>query len=309
MNALLPATLFYGLLLTATAASADVQKVGADGTVHRLAVETLMSGNKTNGTVLRHTRQFSDGTKVSAYVSGTLDAAIERDVTLEVDPVSEEPVIAWSRNDGTGFDLFMSRFENGAWRLPVLVFRGGGDDVESQVRIDRRLVHIVWQHQDGSFLVLYRQSFDRGSLAPVYGPEPLTAEGVYQIPLTDESVGDSPEPSAECSFFAAELPKRSPDEPGRFAMYGVRDVPVPVDYRQILVMPPTMKEHGRAKARFVSKRFVFYLVSGGRLYYSMRVDGRWSDVRIIELTDGLLASDAELHIEELIQRWEYSSAN
>ena len=114
----------------ATAPSpAEVQKLASDGSVYRVDLVPWVQAGKPNGTVLRMTRQKPNGGKETFNIAGTDDAVVERDPSLEIDPSSGRPLVVWARNDGPGFNLYVSRYD-GTWSTPQLLARLDGDDLE-----------------------------------------------------------------------------------------------------------------------------------------------------------------------------------
>ncbi len=289
----------------ATVARADIQKISPDGTVHRVDVEQYLSGGRVVGTALRHTRQGPSGAKESSLVPGTDDPAVDRDPAIEIDPVSGAPVLVWSRNEGAGFDIVLSRFEGGSWLPFVRVSSGGGDDLLPQVGPGKKLVHVVYRQSAGSQapLSFYRSSFDRATLGPAYGPELLPLDGFPYVPPEGESApGTDAPPPSDHVFFSSDVPALRPGDPGRIVVWGVRDDPVPIGFRQGFLLPSDVKSVLQHRAGWLACRFGLWFATGSRFYYTTRVGGRWHEGRFVELSSTTSLADARLQLEEMIRK-------
>lgn len=289
----------------ATTANADVQKIAPDGTVHRVDVEQFLSGGKVAGTALRHTRQMPGGAKDSSLVPGTDDPAVDREPALEIDPVTGAPLLVWSRNEGAGFDIVLSRFEGASWLPFVRVSSGGEDESQPQIGSGQRLVHVVYRQSTGfqGVFQYYRWSLDRATLGAVYGPEQLPLDGVPLVPPEGESsAGSDAPPTGAHVFFSGDLPALRPGDPGRIVVWGVRDDPVPVGFRQGFLLPADVKSVQQHRAGWLACRFGLWFTTSGRFYYTTRVNGRWHEDRFVETSSGTAVSDARLQLEEMIQK-------
>jgi hypothetical protein len=288
--------------LAAAPARADVQKVTADGSVHRVDVDVYTSAKGT-GTGIRYTRQKPAGGRETSWVPGTDDVAIDQDAVLDVEPSSGRPVLVWSRNEGTGFDLYIARLENGAWTAPRLLMHGAGDDTLPQMRYDDRYLHVAWRQLDPSGSVsLYRSSFDPTSWAPIYGPERIPIDDVAPVPPSGSSTTGPAVPSMSFTYFCGAVPGALPGDPGRMVAWGVRDEPLPIGYHQIFSLPQDVTTVTSAEAGYIGGRFTLWFVSGAKAYYTVLTSTGWSSLRLIELNAQTSAADARAQIHSLNKR-------
>ena len=62
--------------------------------------------------------------------------------------ISGLPIVTWGKNNGSGFDIVESHFENGAWTTPAIIAAGvtTSIDPEPSIAIDKQtgVVHIVY---------------------------------------------------------------------------------------------------------------------------------------------------------------------
>lgn len=297
-------TAVLALVLWAVAgepARADVQKIAPDGTVHRVDVEVFNTGQTGSGTRLRHTRQSPGGMTESTIVAGTDDPAVDREPSLDIDPVTGRPILVWSRNEGAGFDVVLSRYEGQGWAPFVRVTSGGGDESSPQVGSGNHLIHVLYRQGMSAQTSFYRSSFDRTSLAPVFGPELLPVDGMPFVPPEGESTPSSaPPPAADHVFFSAAVPGARPGDPGRILVWGVRDDPAPIVYRQGFLLPSDARSLEQHRAGWVSCRFALWYATADRFYYTSRVGGLWHEVRIVALSSTTTVADARLQLEEMI---------
>ncbi len=280
------------------ARAAETQKLAPDGTLHKVTVENWPATGKPTGTALRHTRQTAAGVTDSALIPGTDDAAIDRDVALGIDPLSGQPVVAWSRNEGAGFDIFVSRYESGSWRTPRRVVRTSGDQTRPELHIASTLVHVMWKQLSQSQPGYVRASLDRVTLDLVFGPE--------MLPIADAVSGasdsPSPFPARSDAFFAAEAPPRWPGDSGRIVIWGVRDAPIPVDFSQAFLLPGDVRNVLSPTAHWVADRFVLHFLLSDRFLYALRTDASWTPLEMILLGPDTQASDAQMQMEDMIRR-------
>ena len=91
-------------------------------------------------------------------------------------------------------------------------------------------------------------------------------------------------------------------DPGRAYIWGVRDEPVPVGYQRTFLLPAEIRVIVSQNAGFVGGRLTLWITTNDRLYYTTLSNGRWADMRIIEISPQTSASDARLLIEEINRR-------
>jgi len=283
-------------------AEADVQRIGCDGTVHRVDVDTWYQGGKPSGTTLRYTKQKSKGGREIAWVTGTADAALDRDPALDIDP-AERPTLVWARNDGSGFDIFASRLESGVWTAPRRLLRIAGEESEPQLRFDARYLHVSFRSDLGGVVALQRASFGSENWDLVFGPETIGAEGDSDVSPQggQDSLGSS-EPSRSDRYFCATLFSTASGTTGRARVWGVRDEPVPITFLQAFTLPPEVKSTSAADAGWFGGRFTFWFTSGEKLYYTVRKPSGWSDMRVVELSSQTTEAQARLLLIDLNTR-------
>jgi len=283
-------------------ARADVQRITSDGYVHRVDVDIYVSPNGT-GTGIRYTRQKPLGGRDTSWVTGTDDVAIDRDPSLDVEP-SGKPVVVWARNEGSGFDLYIARLDNGAWTAPSLLVHTGGDDTLPQIRYDDRYLHVAWRQQDASGAVaFYRSAFDPATWAPTYGPERIPTDDLPPIPPSGGTSSPGPASPSTClTYFSGVVPGVLPGDPGRTVVWGVRDEPLPISYHQVFTLPPDATNVTQAEAAFIGGRFTLWFVSGSKAYYTVLTSTGWSSLRVDEINAQTTPADVRAQIHELNRR-------
>ena len=301
-SALLTAILVAGM--GGFAHAGHLQKVSGDGVVHRVDVEAASGPAIAGGTFLRHTLQHADGSKLSQILPGTEDFFVDREPALEIDPVTDHPVVVWSRDQDVGFDIFLSRFDGVEWSMPFPVFQGTGNDVKPEIRITSRRIHIIWRNQTPSVLHL---NLDRETLAPIYGPETLPTEGIDMLSPEGGAEGAeddvSPSPPRDATFFTGEIDLLLPGMPPRIFVWGVRDEPVPVGYSQGLLLDPELSPVRSSSAGWVGERFAVWFISPDDGFsYIFRDNGHWTTFRRIMLDEDTRELDAKNQMEEMLLR-------
>ncbi len=294
------------LALASGPARADSQKLGPEGTLHRLTVEdwTNDSGSL-SGTALRHYRQYDDGTTESSFVPGTDDASADRDPAIEIDPATGQPVLVWSRNEGRGYLVFVSRFDGNAWSFPKPVFVQPDDEKFPDIRIASALIHVMWRQEAPGQTSAVRVSLDRTTLDRAFGPEPLAVSDTELVapdglPSFEAAASDPPCGEA---YFAAEVPPRSTGkDDGWIHVWGVRDAPVPVEYSFGFQLPQDVRIEKQPMARWIQDRFVLSFNTPDRFFYTIRSGSAWSDLKILLLDANTSVSDARIRMEEMILR-------
>ena len=277
------------------------QALDERGRLHRVEVEPWVSGGKILGTTLRHIIVNPDGTKESGLIPGTDDVPCDRDPALRIDPSTDEPVLVWSRHEGVGFDIFISRYHEGAWSALVPLPSSAGDDVAPQLQVGFRNNHVVYRSGPDEQRSWSRLVLDRGTLAPVFGPEPLPTSTQAPVPSVGATYSDT-EPPFWDFFFASELIRSGPTDPGIVMVWGVRDDPMPIDYAQSFQCPAGVRDVMQSEAGYLAGRFALRFVSGDRFPYVLRSAGSWSEMRSIELSDKLSPDSARLMLRDMIWR-------
>jgi hypothetical protein len=294
-------SLLLAAALAAAPAAAETRKLAADGTVHTIEVQT--TGGKTPLISLKHTRRSPSGAVVIVTVPGTEDAVVDREPAIEIDPVSGQVLLVWSRFDGTNYNVFLSRYNGTTWSTPKPVVRADGDDVEPQILVSDHYVHVSWRQVLSGQSNFYRASFLSTTLDLAYGPEKLVTSDLWPVPSDGATTaGVSDPPTTTEKIFAGVLYPSNTTDPGRFHLWGVRDEPVPIGYREIILLPASVRGATSIGAGVLGGRFTIWYVAGGRYYYATRVSGTWSATRTIDLTGGTTAADARWIVADLNSR-------
>ena len=296
----LSAALLAGLAF-ASPASAGARKLGADGVLHTVEVQT--TGGRSASIALRYTRQAPGGVPVATLVPGTEDAVADREPAIEIDPVSGQLVLVWSRYDGTNYNVFLSRLSGTSWSTPMAVLKAAGDDVEPQIRISDHYVHVSWRQVLDGQNAFYRQSLLSTTLAPAYGPERVRTSDLWPVPAEGGAAAAAgPDPSPSEEIFAGFDFSSSGPEPGRCHIWGVRDEPVPIGYRECLYLPANVRAASSLEVGWLGGQFTVSYVVGNKLHYATRANGAWSPTRFLELSGSLTVNDARWIIRELNAR-------
>jgi hypothetical protein len=286
-------------ILVGPALAGDQVEIASDGTVHSVSAGFELAVGNSNP--IFYVRQSLLGDSVTRILPGTEDGA-NFQPSIAIDPVTDAPVVVWTRVDRGDAEIYLSRYDGTDWTNPIAVAPGRGDDLAPKLRIGANLLHVLWRREtSGGDVLLLRASLDRASLAPVLGPESLPTTG---IPLVSPDGGeDAPceSPAPEDSFVVEEVWNGDPESPHVLIVYGIRDEPMPVGYRQGFILPPGMDDINDPSAAWIGSRFVLGFVVGNQLVYTILDDGEWSDLRRINL-DGMSAADARTELAAMLLR-------
>jgi hypothetical protein len=279
---------------------AEVQRIAADGMVYRVDVDTYIGNGKPNGTLLRTTRQRAKGGRDTFVVTGTDDAVADRDPALEIDPASGKPILVWARAELGGFNLFISKFD-GAWSAPRLLAKLDGDDLAPEIHFDDRLLHVSWRQDLGGVSTYWRSSFNPATWQQVYGPERVPTDDPSPVP-TDGGPEINGNVSSTDQYFCSSTLGRTVTDPSRATIWGVRDEPVPIGYARSFVLPSEIRLVQAQGAGFLGGRLTLWITTNDRLYYTTLANGRWADMRVVEITPLTSAADARFLIEDINRR-------
>jgi len=79
--------------------------------------------------------------------------------SMTFDPTNGVPIVTWGKNNGSGFDIVESHFENGAWTSPAIIAAAVTltTDPEPSIVLDRQTsdVHIVYIMDDTTPKVMH----------------------------------------------------------------------------------------------------------------------------------------------------------
>jgi hypothetical protein len=237
----------------------------------------------------------SNGSTVVSLVPVTEDVFVDKDPALAIDPVRGTPVLAWSRETGSGFDIFVSRYDDNTWTPAVRLLQGTGDEVRPQIQVSQSHVHVV--AYDGAGYV--RMSLTRGGLEPTFGPESLPTAVVPIIPGVDPTVSAPP---GTHFFFASDVLQPDPTDPGQVVIWGVRDEPVPIDYVQAFLLPVTLQGEGIASVSPIEGSLTVTVASATRLWYTVFRQTSWQQFSAMDLDATTTLSDARSMLADMIRR-------
>lgn len=79
--------------------------------------------------------------------------------SMAVDSGNALPIVTWGKNNGSGFDIVESHFENGAWTTPAVISAGvtTAIDPEPSIMLDKQTgdVHIVYVTSDSTPMAMH----------------------------------------------------------------------------------------------------------------------------------------------------------
>lgn len=275
------------------ALAAAVQQIAPDAAVHR--VEAVTVGKLPPMSALRHTVLRPDGTSATVLLPGTGDEALDAEPALAIDPVTGDVLVAWSRNEGQGFDIWVSRYHGGAWSPPLRVLDAGTDEVRPQIHVTASLVHLASRSGD----TYLRVSLDRATLQPAFGPEPLPVTGPTRVPGDG---GSAVEPPPDQVFFASDVLPPTDTDPGRIVIWGVRDEPVPIDYVQVLHVPLEIEPSNTSLVSRIEGSLTVTVPTTSRIWYTLCLQQSWHSFGAVERDEEMTVSDVTLMLADMIRR-------
>jgi hypothetical protein len=274
-------------------------EIAGDGTVHTVSAGFELAVGNANR--ILHVEQSPSGESVTRILPGT-ESGANLHPSIEIDPVTDLPVAAWTHVDHGDAEIHLARFDGTEWTYPIAVAPGRGDDVDPELRIGLNLVHVLWRRETvGGSFVLLRASLDRATLALVLGPEHLPTQGIPVVSPDGGTDAPAEAPGPEDSLVVEEVWDDNAGGTHLLIVYGIRDEPMPVGYRQGFILPPEMDDVNDPSAAWIGSRLVVSFEVGNRLVYTILESGQWSDLRWINL-DGLSAADARGELESMLLR-------
>ena len=133
-----------------------VTKQGTDIVVAGPYLMSIIEDSEPVGMWARHAQTSS--TRVVLNEAG----AVNGDGRPAVDLGSGVPIVTWGKNNGTGFDIVESHFENGAWTTPAIIAAAVtvSIDPEPSIVVDEQTgaVHIVYVVGDAAPQVMHREA-------------------------------------------------------------------------------------------------------------------------------------------------------
>jgi hypothetical protein len=287
----------------ATAASfAAPSAVDSAGKVHDVEEVLWSNGARVGGTALRYIVQDPDGSSRAEIVPGTDDMEIDHDPSLVLDPITEQPILVWSRNQGGDYEIRLCRRDDTGWRPPIAIASEPGDQVEPQVFARRELIHVVWTTRfAGSGETHHRRSLWRSTLATAVGPEELPRTTATVIPEDGGTDADPASSTDDLTYFGAAIDRGSSDD-ATIVVWGIRDEPLPITYVRAFAVGHGADGIRDVAAGILGGRLVTWFVAAGAVHYTVREDGRWSDFRLIVLDDETDVPDAIRLVEQRNRR-------
>lgn len=284
--------LLAALLVLSSAARANVQQIASDASVHR--VEAVSVG-KPAMPALRHTVLRRDGSSDIVLVPGTGDAWVDTEPALAIDPVTGDPVVVWSRDEGAGFDIWISRYHAGIWSAPVRILDGGADEVRPQIQVTDSLIHVAARSGE----TYQRLSLDRATLQPAFGPEPLPTGGPGTVP---GGSGTAVSPPTDHVFFASDVIPPTEGDAGRIVIWGVRDEPVPIDYVEVLLVPVELAETATPLVSPIEGSLTVTVSAPDRIWYTLWLEESWQQFGAVDRSPETSLSDVRLMLADMIRR-------
>ncbi len=129
---------------------------------HLLTIEVIANPSKPSVQGLRLVDRAPTGETTTEILLFTYDAVLDTGPNIAIDPVDGEPVVVWSRHDGTDVDLAMARRVPGGrgWGPIDQLTANTSTDIEPRLIVaPDGAAHIVWWPQGLGGDVLL-QSFD-----------------------------------------------------------------------------------------------------------------------------------------------------
>jgi hypothetical protein len=278
---LLTALLWTGVL------QANDRRLDAAGSTHWVTVESYVApGGTQKIDALVYHMTDANGTTFEEPIVATQDMYIDDDASLEIDPVRNVPVIIWTRDEGDGADLFISRRDAGLWSTPRRIFTSAPDESRPSFRITYQYIHLHWDRPADSQVAYDRIVLDRKTLTSIMNPEAIQSETAGIVPLignrTDGATDSLPSDLMYNGGFLADIDSGESDQA---IVWGIRDEPVPIGYVRRFEIDPDVRSPQSFDIRWMADRLVFSYSSPELLYYSVHEINGWSETRSIPLAN------------------------
>ncbi len=280
------------------AGASEQQKLAATGTVHRVQ-SAVTSNGPGSGSAILHRAQLPDGTVTSEIIPGTEDARPDAEPVLEIDPVTQRPIVVWARDTDGDFDIFVTRLEASGWGPLRSVGALAGQDRSPRVKVTPQWVHIVWRNELPLGPQPYRLTLERATLKVAYGPEPLPLDDADPISPAGETATSPPNAGL---FFAVPLTSVITGASPRVFLWGIQEEPTPVGYLETFEVPPGVTDLGRADAGWFGGRFAVWFVTRDKLFYTYQEGGAWTGMRQMQLDTSTPESEAVGQLREMLLR-------
>jgi len=273
-------------------------KIARDGSVHRVVAGGESGVALGSPNPILHIEQSPSGETVTRVVAND---GWGMQPALEIDALTDEPVVVWARLANGETDIHVSRYDGAHWSAPLAVTDDAAEDGEPSILIGSTLIHVIWQRapESGGSSRLYVVALDRISLAPASAPSALPTAGVSVIALQGGTRSAAIGPAPDERLFVGET---QDSESGRILIvFGIREEPMPVGYRQAFLLPPDIPDVADARAEWSGSRVVLSFVSDGQLCYTILDDGAWTEMRRVDLGP-VSTAEARQQIADMLER-------
>jgi hypothetical protein len=106
--------------------------------------ERTFSGDSANAIAALRFSVIELDTRHEGVVNGTNDVALDAHPRLAFDPSTNEPVLVWSRWDGSRQKIAFSRYSGTNWSSPKIITFGPGDDQLPRLGTARDGEYLFW---------------------------------------------------------------------------------------------------------------------------------------------------------------------
>ncbi len=286
-------------LLCAGFLQADDRRIDAEGSTHWVTVETYASphGASSIDTLVYHLSE-ANGTTHEESVIGTQGMFRDDEPSLELDPVLKVPVIIWTRSEGDGADLYISRRSAGGWSMPRRILLGAAEESRPSFAITSQYIHLRWDRPDDSRIAYDRIVLDRKSLTPINSLEEIESDTAGLVPvLGDQKDGANDSLPSDLTYDGGFLTDIDSGDSEEAVMWGIRDEPVPIGYLRRFQIDPAVSQPQSFDIRWMADRLVFSYSSSESLYYSVHETSGWSKTRSVPLGNGFDEEAARQEID------------
>jgi hypothetical protein len=288
-------------LLAGFNALADTVKLDQSGTLHKIEVVHYNNSSEENPkTYLVHTLQKEDGTTERKTIPLTEDPAPDLEPQIDLRADTQQIFLTWSRFDGTDYEICLSKFFGTHWSAPVPVTMNSNDDRDSRIVINSSgLIHLMWKEKNSGVAYYYYLAVDsmQGLSAGIPDEPDILIPPDSNLVLPDGTTPPSSSlPEDQDFFFAFHLPIH----PNRIVLWGGRDDPSPINFREAFKLLDADQELSSLKAQIVNGKLTLIFRSDDILYYTYRTTQGWTPYRVIKLNDTLSEGKAELLIKDML---------
>jgi hypothetical protein len=131
-----------------------------DDTGHVLTVDVIYDSSDPSVQGLAVEDQAPTGTTTTSTIFSTWDPVIDTNPDISLNPRDGQPVVIWSRQQGSDFEIAMVRRMPGGWGPIDILTYNSSNDIEPRAIVDPiEAAHVVW-YPSGLGGPVYLQSFD-----------------------------------------------------------------------------------------------------------------------------------------------------